>query len=95
VMRFPLGTTAWFSCQVTNDKHIVNLKLMHSSGFPNFDEAVLKAVKELEGSAILRYPSRSHRQIVSQVAGIKTSESSQPQYFHFGDVEKYRTPTDQ
>lgn len=92
VMRFPLGTVAWFSCQVTPDRRVVNLKIMHSSGFPNFDKAVMDSVKNLEGTSILRYPKRSRRKIVSQTAGIKTSESSQQQYFHFGDVEKYRTP---
>lgn len=90
VTRFPLGTTSFFSCQVTPDRRIINLHLLHPSGFPNFDRAVLNVVKNLDGSAILKYPSRSHRKIVTQIAGIKTSESSQNQFFHFGDVERYR-----
>lgn len=92
VMRFPLGTTAWFSCQVTPDRRVVNLKLMKSSGFPGFDNAVIESVKNLEGTSILRYPKRSRRRVVSQVAGIKTSSSSEQQYFHFGDTERVRIP---
>lgn len=92
VMRFPLGTTAWFACKVTPDRRVVSLKLMKSSGFPGFDDAVLQSVRNLEGTSILRYPKRSRRRVVSQVAGIKTSSSSEQQYFHFGDTERVRVP---
>lgn len=95
MMRFPLGTAAWFSCRITNDQHIADLKLMRSSGFPNYDKAVLAAVSNLDGSALLRYPKRSRRRIVTQIAGIKTSDSSQQQFFHFGDVERIRVPAGQ
>ncbi len=90
--KFPLGTVAWFSCQVTPTRHVTNLKLMQSSGFPNYDQAVLSAVAALDGSSILRYPRGSRRSIVSQAAGIKTADSPGRGYFHFGDVERYRTP---
>lgn len=95
MVRFPLGTVAWFSCRITNDRRIVNLKLQHSSGFPNYDQAVINAVKSLEGSVILKYPKRSRRLVVTQIAGIKTSDSADQQYFHFGDVEHYRVPASQ
>jgi hypothetical protein len=90
VIRFPLGTVAWFSCQITDQRQIKNIKLLHSSGFPNYDKAVLESVQSLDGSSILKYPARSRRSVVSQMAGVKTSESSEQQYFHFGDVERYR-----
>lgn len=89
--RFPMGTTCWFSCQVTPDRHVVHLKIMQPSGFPHFDQAVIDSVNALEGSALLRYPRNSQRKIVSQAAGIKTSESSNNTYYHFGDTEHYRT----
>jgi len=90
--RFPLGTVAWFYCKITHDRRITNLKIMESSGFPNYDKAVYAAVRNLEGSAILKYPKRSRRTVVSQHAGIKTSDKSDRQYFKFGDVERIRVP---
>ena len=92
VRQFPLGTQAWFACKVNADRQIVSFKLLQSSGFPNYDAAVKEAVADLQGSAILKFPARSKRQMVTQAAGIKTAESSQNEFFHFGDVEKYRVP---
>ncbi len=91
VMRFPMGTVAWFACKITNDRKIENLKLMHTSNFPGYDKAVLSAVKSLEGTSLLRFPKRSKRLSVTQSAGIKTAESGERQFFNFGDVERYRT----
>jgi len=90
VSKFPLGTMAWFSCQITPDKQIVNLKLMRSSGYPGYDDAVLESVRALQGSSILRYPPRSKRRIVTQVAGVKTADTGEYKYFKFGDVEHQR-----
>jgi hypothetical protein len=90
--KYPLGTMAMFSCQVTPDHHIVNLKIETPSGYPDYDRAVYQAVKVLEGSSILRYPKNSHRKIVFEAAGIKTSMQAGPANFHWGDTEHYRTP---
>lgn len=90
--RFPMGTSAWFSCQITSDRRIKNLSLIKSSGFSTYDAAVLRAVRALEGTSLLRYPSGSHRLTVTQEAGIKTAESAEFRYYKFGDVERYRTP---
>ena len=90
--QFPLGTIAWFACDITNDRRIRTLRLMKSSGYPNYDRAVLDAVRSLEGTSILKFPSRSRRTHVSQAGGVKTSEQYQQQYFKFGDVEHVRVP---
>ncbi len=90
VMKFPLGTTAWFTCKVTNQRRIESIKLLHSSGFPGYDDAVVNAVKMLEGTSILKFPGRSRRLTVRQTAGIKTSDQGGRQFFKFGDVERYR-----
>jgi hypothetical protein len=90
--QFPLGTIAWFACDVTNDRRIKTLRLVKSSGYPNYDRAVLNAVRALEGTSILKFPSRSRRTHVSQAGGVKTSDSYQPQYFKFGDVEHVKVP---
>ncbi len=91
-IQFPLGTVAWFSCQITNDRQIKNLRLDQSSGYENYDRAVLNAVQDLTGTVILQFPSRSRRTIVSQNGGVKTSDRTEQQYFRFNDVERYRVP---
>jgi hypothetical protein len=92
VSKFPMGTIAWFSCQITPDQKVQHIKLLHSSGFPVYDRAVLDAIDQLQGSSILRYPRGSKRSIVTQIAGIKTAETSEYRNFHFGDVERQRVP---
>jgi hypothetical protein len=92
VSKFPLGTEAWFYCQVTPDEHIIHARIVHSSGNKSYDEAVLTALDNLQGSSILKYPAGSKRTIVSQVAGIKTADTSDYKYFHFGDVERQIIP---
>jgi hypothetical protein len=90
--RFPLGTVAWFSCQITNDGRIANLDIFESSGFKKYDQAVLSAISDLEGTSILRFPRGSKRRTVTQEAGIKTATSADYRYHHFGDIERYRMP---
>ena len=92
VVRFPLGTVAWFHCKISADRHVMSAKIKQTSGFPNFDNAVISSIRNLEGSTVLRFPKRSQRQFVTQTAGIKTADSPERQYFKFGDVERYRTP---
>ena len=93
VPSLPMGIQSWFSCIITKDKRIVDLKIEQSSGFANYDRAVLNAVKSLENTSILRFPEGSHRQVVSQSAGIQTSPHTENRYFKFGDVEHYRVPS--
>jgi hypothetical protein len=91
VPKFPLGTIAWFFCQVTPDRRILNAKITKPSGYPNYDRAIMESIHNLEGSSILRYPRGSKRTIVSQDGGIKTAETSERRYFKFGDVERQRS----
>lgn len=90
--KFPMGTVAYFSCQVTAAGEIRNLNIFRSSGFPSYDKAVIKAVRQLEGTRVLTFPRGSHRLVVKQDAGIRTASSSDFKYYHFGDVEKIRNP---
>ncbi len=92
IIQFPLGTIAWFSCQITNDRQIKTLRLDQSSGYENYDRAVLNAVRDLGGTAILQFPRRSRRLVVSQNGGVKTSDHTERQFFRFGDVERYTVP---
>ncbi|HEY9730716.1 MAG TPA: TonB C-terminal domain-containing protein [Drouetiella sp.] len=92
IRQFPLGTTAWFKCDIREDLKIVNFQLVKSSGFPNYDRLVMDAVAALNGTEILRFPSKSKRHRVNQMAGIQTASKSSNEYFHFGDIEKYRVP---
>jgi hypothetical protein len=90
--RFPLGTEAWFDCEVTNDGRIARIAITQPSGFPAYDRAVIEGVRALEGTSLLRFPPRSRRQSVRQEAGIKTATTANYQYYNFGDVEQYSVP---
>lgn len=90
--RYPLGTGAAFSCQVTAEGQIKNLEIIETSGFPKYDRAVMRAVQQLAGTRILVFPKGSHRRNVIQPGRIKTATSNEFKYHHFGDVEKIRTP---
>lgn len=92
VAAFPMGTVAYFDCQITAQGEVRNLVLIKSSGFRRYDRAVLQAVQQLQGSRILRFPSSSQRKLVRQAAGIKTAESDAFQYYKFGDVERVKVP---
>lgn len=92
---FPIGTEAWFYCQITSDRKIVRAKIVRSSGFKAYDRALLLALDNLQGSSILRYPKGSKRVVVEQAAGVVSAASSQDRYFHFGDVEHQRVPGNQ
>jgi hypothetical protein len=95
IRQFPLGTVAWFKCDIREDLKIVNFQLVKSSGYPNYDRIVMDAVAALNGTNILRFPSKSKRHKVNQMAGIQTATQSTKEFFRFGDVEKYRVPSGQ
>ncbi|MBX9571716.1 MAG: energy transducer TonB [Candidatus Obscuribacterales bacterium] len=88
--RYPLGTGAAFSCQVTAEGQIKNLEIIETSGFPKYDKAVVRAVQQLAGTRILVFPKGSHRRTVIQPGRIKTATTNDFKYHHFGDVERIR-----
>jgi hypothetical protein len=90
--KYPVGTTAWFSCKITKEGQVNEVLIEHPSGFPAYDEAVREAAKALAGSAILKFPSRSRRSSVLQAGGVVRTAQAARQYFRFGDVEHYRVP---
>jgi len=90
--KFPLGTEAWFDCEVTRDHRIVRCLITQSSGFPAYDHAVISGIRALDGSDILEFPRGSRRTSVRQEAGIRTATQSNFNYYHFGDVERYNVP---
>jgi hypothetical protein len=92
VEPWPLGTMCWFYCSVLPNRRIINLRIVHPSGYPTYDQAVLQAVNELNGNPILDFPPRSKRGVVTQVAGIKTATSTIHRYTHFHDVERREVP---
>lgn len=87
VSRYPLGISAWYSCDVLPDKTIINIRITQSSGVQAYDQAVYQAIADLNRNNTLRYPKGSKRQIVNQQASIGTATSNQYQKFQFGDVE--------
>jgi hypothetical protein len=90
--KFPVGIVAWFTCDVTSDRRIINLKIDKSSGYPDYDQIVFESIQGLEGTKLLRYPPRSRRKVVNMSAGIKTSLTGEQRTFKFGDVERYSVP---
>lgn len=88
--RFPMGTEAWFYCEVTSDRRIKVLKITQSSGFSSYDRAIIEGVRALEGTSLLQFPRGSRRLIVNQEAGIKTAAQADYTYYHFGDVERFK-----
>jgi outer membrane biosynthesis protein TonB len=90
--RYPIGIGCAFSCIVTADRQIKSLEIIEPSGFPRYDRSVLRAVHQLEGTQILKFPKGSHRLTVIQPGRIKTGNSNEYKYYHFGDVEHVRKP---
>jgi hypothetical protein len=88
--RYPNGVSAQYACDVLPNRRIINIRLMQSSRYPSFDQAVTQAINDLQGNRILVYPRGSRRQIVSQEASVITAAESQFQNFQFGDVERQR-----
>ncbi len=91
--KYPVGTSAWFVCEVNRERQIKRLRILTSSGYATYDQAVLEAVQALQGSSLLKFPANSRRRAVLQGGAVERAVQSQSQYFHFGDIEKYRVPS--
>ncbi len=91
--KIPLGQKASFFVRVSNDRRVTKARITASSGNPEFDNALLDAIYALDGSTILRFPKGSQRERVNQEATIVTADHGENEYFKFGDVEKYRVPS--
>jgi TonB family protein len=91
--KFPLGTTAWFICTISNDRQIKNARIVRSSGFSGYDQAVLEAIQAMKNSNILKFPNRSKRISILQAGGVERTTNQQNQYFHFNDIEHYHIPS--
>ncbi len=90
VSRYPLGLSAWYTCEVLPNGRIVNFRLTQPTQYPSYDQAVLQAINDLQGNKILRYPKGSKRQTVTQEASVRTAGETQMQNVQFGDVETQR-----
>ena len=88
--RYPNGTTAWYSCNVSPNRKITNIRITQSSRYPTYDQALLQAINDLQGNKILRYPNGSRRQIATQEAAVGTAPENNFQNMHYGDVERQR-----
>jgi hypothetical protein len=90
--NIPLGTKATFWMKVSNDRRVLDARILQSSGNAGYDKALLDAIFSLDGSTILRYPSGSKRRVVNEAATIYTSDKGGRENFKFGDVERYKAP---
>lgn len=90
--NIPLGTKCTFYARVSADRRVTKAKILQSSGYPDYDKAVLDAIYALDGTSILRFPRNSRRERVTEAATIITSDHGGREYHNFGDVEKYTVP---
>ena len=90
--NIPLGTKCTFYARVSADRRVTKAKILQSSGYPDYDKAVLDAIYALDGTSILRFPRNSRRERVTEAATIITSDRGGREYHNFGDVEKYTVP---
>ncbi len=90
VSRYPNGISTWYSLDVLPDRRIIHIRLVSSSRYQGYDQAVMQAISDLQGNNILTYPNRSKRRIVTQQSCVSTAPVSQNQQFQFGDVERQR-----
>ena len=90
--NIPLGTRVTFFVRVSADRHVTKATIVESSGYADYDKALLDAIYSLDGSAILKFPRNSRRQRVNETATIITSDHGERELFKFNDVEKYRVP---
>lgn len=90
--NIPLGTRATFFVRVSADRRVTKATIVESSGYADYDKALLDAIYSLDGSAILKFPRNSRRQRVNETATIITSDHGEREFFKFNDVEKYRVP---
>ena len=86
---YPMGIVTWFDCQISNDRRVISVQITQSSGFPDYDRAVIDGIRALDGTSILQFPRGSHRPSVRQEAGIETATSAGMPSFQFGDIERY------
>lgn len=94
IPRYPMGTSAWFSCMITNDRRVSGVKIVKSSGYASYDAAIRRAVREMDGRELLTFPRGSRRKHVFQEAAITTATSNEFKYHKFNDVERYTVPDD-
>jgi len=88
VSRYPNGISTWYHIDVLPNRTIINIRLLQSSRYPSFDQAVFEAINQVQGSNILVYPIGSRRQMVSQESSVSTAATTQIQDVRFGDVER-------
>jgi hypothetical protein len=86
--RFPVGLTVATIAEVNANRQITQIDLVKSSGDPEFDKVVIKAINKLNGKKFLEYPTGSRRSLVGQPSFLKTSETAQKTpTFIFNDYE--------
>ena len=92
-INFPRGLLTAYSCDVSSEREIKNIKIAKSSGNFWFDSAVVKALRKLDGSELLAFPAGSKRSFVTTEVGVRfgTGRSGE---LEFHDVEYRDTSTE-
>ncbi len=91
--HFPDGLKTSTTCLVTADHHIMNLRVVKSSGVKEFDNLVLRAVKGLDGKSVLKFPKNSQRLVVTESDNFWVGTNTGFHQNQLGDVEKLHPET--
>jgi hypothetical protein len=86
ITKFADGTRATFSCLVTRNCRLQDLKITETSGDQQFDDLVLASVRSLEGKSVLRFPSDSNRNAVTISCAFRIGKT-QFRPHQFNDIE--------
>jgi hypothetical protein len=68
--HFPDGLFATYTCVITDDRHIGNLRISSSSGNPTLDGLIMASVRDVDGKHMLTFPKGSKRQSVTETEAL-------------------------
>lgn len=90
VFIIPNNATTWIHVEITSDRHIKKVEVLHSSGAILFDRLVREAALKLDGNSVLTFPATSKRtEVVTNFAITKEADRGNRDInrVEFGDVE--------
>ncbi|MBX9694179.1 MAG: hypothetical protein K2Z81_17480 [Cyanobacteria bacterium] len=88
-IRFPIGTTLTYACEITRDHRIQNLRIESSSGNVQWNNMMLNAVWAFNGKKSLSFPSGSQRDTVTVRYRMTYNQQGGFIPGNYNDVERY------
>jgi len=88
-LNFEKGLSVTYSCDISSNRQISNIRVHSSSGNTAFDELIVGCVRAISGKRILQFPKGSQRQLVMESSTLTVGRRE----FHetkYDDIEKIR-----